>query len=70
MPDGIGSWYFPLDRQSMFVVVPHRLPIAVFVLLAIAPWIRWSRRFSLLTLLIATTLVAAALGLIVYVAKK
>jgi len=32
------------------------------------PWIHWSRRFSLRTLLIATTLVALALGLVVAVA--
>jgi hypothetical protein len=34
-----------------------------------APWIRWSKRFSLRTLLIATTLVAVVLGLVVYVAR-
>ena len=38
--------------------------------LAAAPWIRWSRRFSLRTLLIATTLVAVVLGLIVYAARQ
>jgi hypothetical protein len=32
--------------------------------LAAFPWIRWSKRFSLRTLLIATALVAMALGLI------
>jgi hypothetical protein len=31
----------------------------------VAPWIKWSRRFSLRTLLIATTLVAVGLGIIV-----
>jgi hypothetical protein len=33
-----------------------------------APWIRWSRRFTLRTLLIATTLVAVVLGVVVYFA--
>jgi hypothetical protein len=33
--------------------------------LAAAPWIKWSRRFSLRTFLIAITLVALALGLII-----
>jgi hypothetical protein len=33
---------------------------------AALPWTRWSRRFTLRTLLIATTLVAVVLGLIVW----
>jgi hypothetical protein len=40
------------------------LPAAI---LAIAPWPRWLSRFSLRTLLIATTLFTAVLGLIVAV---
>jgi hypothetical protein len=32
---------------------------------ACVPWIQWSKRFSLRTLLIATTLVAVGLGLVV-----
>ena len=47
------------------------LPIWFLALTAVAasavPWIRW--RFNLRTLLIAMTLVAAALGLIIYLAK-
>jgi hypothetical protein len=34
--------------------------------LAVIPWLPWSNRFSLRTLLIAVTLVAAVLGLICY----
>jgi hypothetical protein len=37
---------------------------------AAAPWIHWSKRFSLRTMLIATTLVAVALGLVVHAARK
>ena len=52
--------YFP--HWSMVV------PLAAF---AIAPWIRsLSLRFSLRTLLIATTLVAVALGLVVWAAHR
>ena len=36
---------------------------------AVSPWIRWSRRFTLRTLLITTTLVAVVLGFVVYVLK-
>jgi hypothetical protein len=32
---------------------------------SVAPWLRWSKRFSLRTLLIATTLVAVVLGLVI-----
>jgi len=46
-----------------------------FTVLAVAglagvPWIRWSKRFTLRTLLIATTVIAAALGLIAYSVKR
>ena len=42
------------------------LPAAI---LAIAPWLPWPSRFSLRTLLIATTLVAVVLGLVVAVLR-
>jgi hypothetical protein len=37
--------------------------------LTIAPWIPWSKRFTLRILLIATTLIAIALGLAAWAAK-
>jgi hypothetical protein len=46
------------------LVIPHWFLVSVTVFLAIAPWIRYSKRFSLRTLLLATTLVAVVLGLI------
>jgi hypothetical protein len=51
----------PLD--SWFVVI---LVAAAGVL----PSLHWSKRFTLRTLLIATTLVAVVLGLIVYVTRQ
>src|SRR4051812_25759238 len=44
--------------------VPHWFCVIAFTSIAATPWIRW--RFSLRTLLIATTLVAVMLGLVVY----
>jgi hypothetical protein len=38
-------------------------------LFACIPWLPWSNRFSLRTLLLATTLVAVTLGVIAYVAS-
>ena len=54
----------PLDRSG--VTIPFWAPILVFATFASVPWLgklRW--RFRLRTLLIATTLVAVGLGLIV-----
>ncbi len=42
-------------------------PIAIAAALAALPWLRW--RFSLRTLLIATTLVAVVLGLIMWAVR-
>jgi hypothetical protein len=50
--------------------LPFWLPTMAVVVALSAPWIRWSKRFSLRTLLIVTTLVAVLLGLIVYLARK
>jgi hypothetical protein len=54
------------------ITCPLWVPLMLWAALATAPWtssIRNLRRFSLRTLLIATTLVAIALGLIVWAAK-
>jgi hypothetical protein len=48
------------------IVFPHSFPIFVLVLIAGIPWLKQFQRFSLRTLLIATTLVAVVLGLIVW----
>lgn len=62
-------------KQIQFAIHPFvaiRLPYFVFVGLAgtfaALPWLRW--RFSLRTLLIATTLVALVLGLIVWLSGR
>jgi hypothetical protein len=48
------------------IVIPHWLPTLLIATLSAAPWFPWSKRFTLRTLLIATTLVAVVLGLVVY----
>jgi hypothetical protein len=45
-------------------ILPHWFPVFIFATLAAAPWL--PGRFSLRTLLIATTLVAIALGVIMF----
>jgi hypothetical protein len=44
------------------LILPHWLPVLVATAFGALPWLTW--RFSLRTLLIATTLVAVALGLV------
>jgi hypothetical protein len=68
---GTPHWSYSSDTDWIFVLFPHWLPLPFFVVLTAAPWLaklRW--RFSLRTLLIATTLVAVVLGLIVYATRQ
>ena len=48
------------------LTISYRLPVLCAACITAAPWIRWSKRFGLRTLLITTTLVALLLGAIVY----
>jgi hypothetical protein len=50
---------------SRAVYIPYWCPVFLSGVFAATPWIKWSRRFSLRTLLIATTLTAVLLGAIV-----
>jgi hypothetical protein len=58
------TWALNFHRDSTFICFPHRLPIAVFALIAVSPWIRW--HFSLRAALIAVGVVALVLGLLLY----
>ncbi len=58
---------FGIGHYSYGYSVSYWLFTALVVLVAALPWLRW--RFSLRTLLVATTLVAVVLGLVVYVAS-
>ena len=59
------SWSDPSESGIMFSL-PYWLLSPATIILAALSWLRWSRRFSLRTLLIATTVVAVVLGLIVW----
>jgi hypothetical protein len=60
-------WSLQLNDKHSYLTVPHWAVIAFVAAVGAAPWLRW--RFSLRTLLIATTLVAVVLGLIVAVLR-
>ena len=51
------------------ITIPIWLPAVAFAALAAMPWIPWSNRFSLRSLLIGITFIAAILGLIVYLMR-
>jgi hypothetical protein len=58
------------DNSSLkALVAPHWLPALLSAALAVVPWFSRSWRFSLRTLLLATTAVAVALGLIIYTTR-
>ena len=63
---GMQFWQFDWawDTNLILIRVPIWVAALAAAILAHAPWIRWSRRFSLRALLIATTLVALVLGII------
>ena len=66
---GKWRWVDSINSPGVFYFgISHWLLILPLVILAGASWINW--RFRLRTLLIATTLVAALLGFVVYMAKR
>jgi hypothetical protein len=52
-----------ITGQGARLAVPYWILICTLIPIATIPWLHWSRRFSLRTLLIATTVVAVALGI-------
>jgi hypothetical protein len=63
-------WYFGWPSGgALTVTVPQSSALFLIATLAVIPWIRRTRRFSLRTLLIVTTLVAVVLGAVIYVLK-
>jgi hypothetical protein len=58
-----------VQPEVSFVAFPHWFLVIISVALTAVPWLRWKRRFSLRTLLVATTVVALALGLIIYATR-
>jgi len=55
---------FQRDQEGLLIKLPHWILVLATASVAVAPWIRW--RFTIRTLLFATTLVALVLGAVVY----
>jgi hypothetical protein len=58
-----------LRAGAVMFFMPMWIATGATVLMSAVPWIRWSNRFSLRTLLIVTMLVAVVLGLAVWAAR-
>jgi hypothetical protein len=54
-------------RHDNAVKVPDLFPIVIALSCGVAPWIHWSRRFSLRTVLLCMAILAAILGLFICV---
>lgn len=63
----LGFWLVRLPDQ-VGISVPHWFLVVIAIVMGSSPWTQW--RFSLRTLLIAMTVVAAGLGFIMWLAKR
>ena len=66
----LGIRYQQFSPNMTLFAVSYWLPSLITAALATTPWIRQPTRFSIRTLLIATTLVAVVLGLIVWASQS
>jgi hypothetical protein len=64
-------WVYEADRRlGRLLIIPHWFPVLFFGAMATCTWLPWfDWRFSLRTLLIATTIVALLIGAIVYAVR-
>ncbi len=62
---GFALSYGKYAGKCLFIRCPYWILVLASAPIALLAWLDWSNRFSLRTLLIATTLVAVGLGLIV-----
>ena len=69
LPPSFFGFRCELVPGNSSVVSLYWFPVAIAAAVATIPWVSWSTRFSLRTLFIATTLVAAVLGWIVWVSR-
>src|SRR5687768_8626670 len=63
------SWLYEFDEYGGYIKFPHWFPILISGMLAAGHGLRRPYRFSLRTLLIATTVIAVVLGLVAVVGK-
>lgn len=64
------GFYAKALRKSGTICIPHWFAVLIVGGIAAAPWIRRFRRFSLRTLLVAMTLVAVVLAIVVWTFER
>ena len=69
MDGGFAGFLSHIGPSGFLIGVPYWGLILTTIALASIPWVPWKRRFSLRAMLIAMTIVAAALGVIVLFAQ-
>jgi hypothetical protein len=65
----VGIWVHDCPNGAA-LSIPHAYLILTLITLAAVPWIRWSKRFTLRTLLIGMAVVSALLGAIIWSVRK
>jgi hypothetical protein len=65
LSENVGYWSMSDELAS--VVLPYWVAVLTSTALAVVPWLAW--RFSLRTLLVATTVVAVGLGVVVMIQR-
>jgi hypothetical protein len=69
IPVTSGSWmFFRSKGGGWYQRVPFWLPLSILAAVATIPWLHW--RFSLRTLLVATTVVCVLLGFVVWLSRS
>jgi len=68
--DSFLGFGFAGNAQAYSIQMPYWFPLAAVGIAGVAPWISRANRFSLRTLLIATTVVALALGTFIWLARR
>jgi hypothetical protein len=56
--------------EGQGIMMPYWFPVLISGTLVVIPWLPWSKRFGLRTLLIITTLVAVVLGIAAYFSAR
>lgn len=63
------KWENTVTLDGIVMAIPFAALLPTVLLAAVSPWFPWSKRFSLRTLLVFTTMVAVVLGLIVWAVR-
>jgi hypothetical protein len=61
---------FRAYEEGLSIELPYWFMVSVGAVITAIPWLPWSKRFSLRTLLIVSTVIAVVLGIVISTASK